>query len=68
METDEGATVTDSGETLLTSATVTWTSPRGLKEVYSVVKEDASSKSSGASEHFGGASSGDSDDGGDWRA
>ena len=68
VETDEGSTVTESGETLLTSATVTYTSPRGLKEVYSVVKEDASNKSSSAAEHFGGPSAGDSDDGGDWRA
>lgn len=68
VETDEGATVTDSGETLLTSATVTWTSPRGLKEVFSVVKEESSTSSAAGSEHFGGESGAGGDDGGDWRS
>lgn len=68
VETDEGATVTESGETLLTSATVTWTSPRGLKEVFSVVKEESSPSNATASEHFGGESGASGDDGGDWRS
>ena len=72
VETDEGTAVLESGENLLTSATVTWTSPRGLKEVYSVVKEEGSSQSaqgSGGGEHFGGdSSSGDDGGGGDWRS
>jgi hypothetical protein len=72
VETDEGTAVLESGENLLTSATVTWTSPRGLKEVYSVVKEEGSSQSaqgSGGGEHFGGDSSSGGDDGaGDWRS
>lgn len=69
VETDEGQTVLDSGETLLTSATITWTSPRGSKLVYTVVKDDAPSQSVQDSGHFGGDSSSSSDDdGGDWRA
>lgn len=75
METDEGQTVLESGETLLTSATVTWTSPRGRKEVYSLVKEDSSTSARGGgaeSGHFAGGSSPsagtDSSDSGDWRS
>lgn len=69
VETDEGQTVLDSGETLLTSATITWTSPRGAALVYTVVKEDSASQSVSDEGHFGGgtASSAD-DDSGDWRA
>ena len=69
VETDEGNTVLQSGETLLTSATITFTSARGLKEVFTVVKEDANAKSAGAGEHFGGGAAGASDDdGADWRS
>jgi hypothetical protein len=69
VETDEGTTVTESGETLLTSATVTWTSPRGLKEVYSVVKEEGGAQSaSSGGEHFGGEAGASDDGGGDWRS
>jgi hypothetical protein len=67
VETDEGGTVTESGEDLLTSVTVTWTSPRGSKEVFSIVKEDSTSKSAQGAEHFGGGAV-ESDDGGDWRS
>lgn len=71
VETDEGATVTEAGETLLTTATITWTSARGAVEVFSVVKEGAASRSSSSSDggHFGGGAvtAGD-DDGGDWRS
>ncbi len=69
VETDEGQTVLEAGETLLTSATITWTSSRGSKLVYSVVKEDAPSQKVEDSGHFGGGSSSSEDDGGgDWRA
>lgn len=71
VETDEGATVTESGETLLTSATITWTSARGAKEVFSVVNESGSSRSTSGSDggHFaGGAAGASDDDGGDWRS
>ena len=69
VETDEGQTVLDSGETLTTSATITWTSPRGSQLVFTVVKEDAPSQKVEDSGHFGGGSSGgDDDSSGDWRA
>lgn len=70
VETDEGATVTESGETLLTSATITWISARGAKEVFSVVKDGSSSSSGSSSDggHFGGGATSSDDDGGDWRS
>lgn len=70
VETDEGVTVTEQGEALLTTATVSWTSPRGLKEVYSVINEAGSRSGAGSGEsgHFGGDRASDDDDGGDWRA
>lgn len=67
IETDEGHTALESGEPLLTSATVTFTNDRGGKEVFTFVREEPSSKGSEDSGHFGGESD-DSDDGGDWRA
>lgn len=68
VETDEGVTVTDSGEELLTTATVTWTSPRGLVEVFSLVKEDGKSQAVAGGEHFGGGSTPDDSDSSDWRS
>lgn len=68
IETDEGIFVTDSGEDLLTSMAVTFTTPRNLKEIYTILCDD--SKNSSAQEsHFAGSSgSDDSETSGDWRS
>ena len=68
METDEGYTVGQTGEPLLTSATVTHTDERGRKKVFTLVKEDGSGP--GAEEEHFGSSGGEEagDSGSDWRA
>ena len=69
VETDEGYSVGESGEPLLTSATVTYTDERDRKRVFTLVKEDASGPGAEEAEHFGGSgeeASGDA--GGDWRS
>jgi hypothetical protein len=69
VETDDGHMATENGEPLLTTATVTWTSARGQKEVYSVIKEGAQKGGgAGSGEHFGGGALAGDDDGGDWRS
>jgi hypothetical protein len=69
VETDEGQTVLEAGETLLTSATITWTSPGGRKEVFTVVNEQSGGAASASEGHFGGQAALSSDsDGGDWRS
>lgn len=67
IETDEGHTALESGEPLLTSATVTYTNERGGKDIFTFVREEPSGKSDEDSGHFGGESE-SNDDGGDWRA
>ena len=70
-ETDEGYSVGESGEPLSTSATLIFSSERGHKKVFTLVKEDASGARAEESEHFGASSrSGEeaSTDGGDWRS
>ncbi|MCA9780253.1 MAG: hypothetical protein KC800_26185 [Candidatus Eremiobacteraeota bacterium] len=68
VETDEGYTVGQTGEPLLTSATVTHTDERGRKKVFTLVKEDGSGP--GAEEEHFGSSGGEEagDSGSDWRA
>jgi hypothetical protein len=67
VETDEGYTVGQSGEPLLTSATVTHTDDRGRKKVFTLVKEDASGPGAEETEHFGSGEEA-ADSGSDWRA
>lgn len=67
VETDEGYTVGQSGEPLLTSATVTHTDERGRKKVFTLVKEDASGPGAEEQEHFGTGEEA-ADSGSDWRA
>ena len=70
IETDEGYSVGDQGEPLLTSATVTFADERDRKQIFTLVKEDASGPNSEDTEHFGGSTSGEetASDGGDWRS
>lgn len=67
VETDEGFSVGATGEALLTSATVTYTNERGHKQVFTLVKEDASGAKREDSGHFGGEGA-SSDDDSDWRS
>ena len=64
LETDEGLTVTETGEALLTSASLTWTSDRDQKFVFTLVREDTGAS---ADEDEGGFGEEDDDDG-DWRS
>jgi hypothetical protein len=66
-ETDEGFTVGDTGEPLITSVTVTYADERGRKQVFTLVKEDASGPNAEEAEYFGSGEEA-SDDGGDWRS
>lgn len=69
VETDEGYSVGESGEPLATSATVTFTDERNRKQVFTLVKEDASGPGAEEAEHFGGSGEeASSDGGGDWRS
>ena len=70
VETDEGYSVGEQGEPLLTSATVTFADERDRKQIFTLVKEDASGPNSEDTEHFGGSTSGEetASDGGDWRS
>lgn len=67
VETDEGYSVGQSGEPLLTSATVTHTDERGRKKVFTFVKEDASGPGAEDAEHFGSGEEA-TDSGSDWRS
>ncbi len=69
IDTDEGHSVLESGEVLLTTATVTWTSERGNKEIFTLVKEDGGSGKGESGEHFAGqeAANHGTDDA-DWRS
>jgi hypothetical protein len=67
VETDEGYSVGQSGEPLLTSATVTHTDDRGRKKVFTLVKEDAAGPGAEEAEHFGSGEEA-SDSGSDWRS
>ena len=69
VETDEGYTVSETGEPLLTSATVTFIDDRNRKRVFTLVKEDPSGSSAEEAEQFGSGSGEEaSDDGEDWRS
>lgn len=69
VEMEDGLPVSESGEVLVTSATVTWTSPRGQQEIFTVLLESSQgSRSSQASESFGGEGAGGEDDSSDWRS
>lgn len=69
IETDEGYTVSETGEILLTTATVTFTNDRQRKSVFTLVKEDASGGNAEDSSHFGSGSGKEAaDDDGDWRS
>lgn len=71
LETSEGIFVTESGEELLTTVSITFTSPRGQKEVYTLVKEEQKASSSGGEGHFAGsgpAGENNESSGGDWRS
>lgn len=70
IETDEGYSVGESGEPLLTSATVTFTNERGHKQVFTLVKEEASGPGAEEAEHFGsGSGSGEeTTSDADWRS
>lgn len=68
VETDEGYSVGESGEPLLTSATCTFTDERNRKQVFTLVKEDASGPGAEDAEHFGAGSGEETSDGGDWRS
>lgn len=69
VETDEGFTVGESGEPLLTTATATYTDERGRKQVFTLVKEDASGGGAEEAGHFGsGAREEVSNDNVDWRS
>lgn len=68
IDTDEGHSVLESGELLATTATITWTSDRGNKEIFTLVKEDGTS-GKGESEHFGGQeATSDGTNDADWRS
>lgn len=68
VETDEGFSVGETAEPLLTSATVTFTDERGHKHVFTLVKEDASRPRAEDAEHFSSGGEETSNDGGDWRS
>ncbi len=69
VETDEGYTVGESGETLVTSATVTYTDERDRKQVFTLVKEDASRPGAEEAGHFSsGAREESPADDVDWRS
>lgn len=69
VETDEGYTVGESGESLLTTATVTYTDDRGRKQVFTLVKEDASGPGAEEAGHFSsGVREETSGDDVDWRS
>ena len=70
VETDEGYSVGETGEPLITSATCTFIDERNRKQVFTFVKEDASGPGAEEAEHFGSGidSGGDSSSGGDWRS
>ncbi len=67
VETAEGHFASEQGEPLLTSATATWTSSRGRKLVFTLVKEEKSRPKSDTSERFG-VGEEEGDDGTDWRS
>jgi len=70
VETDEGYSVGESGEPLVTSATVIYTDERDRKQVFTLVKEDASGSGAEGAEYFGAGTGEEATDdgGGDWRS